>query len=46
VSASLRVIDAFHRSGRNALRVLGASGQLDYGVPTPAFQAGSRESPT
>jgi hypothetical protein len=40
VTASLRVIDAFRRSGRNAIRVLGASGQLGYGVPTPAFQAG------
>ena len=35
MTASLRVIDAFRRSGRNALRVLGASGQLGYGVPPP-----------
>ena len=45
VTASLRVIDAFRRSGRNALRVLGASGQLGYGVPTPAFQAGLAREP-
>jgi hypothetical protein len=45
VSASLRVIDAFHRSGRDTLRVLGASGQLGYGVPTPAFQAGLAREP-
>ena len=45
MTASLRVIDAFRRSGRNALRVLGASGQLGYGVPTPAFQAGLAREP-
>jgi hypothetical protein len=45
VTASLRVIDAFRRSGRNVLRVLGASGQLGYGVPTPAFQAGLAREP-
>src|SRR6516162_6832560 len=45
VTASLRVIDAFRRSGRNALRVLGASGQLGYGVPTPAFHAGLAREP-
>ena len=44
MTASLRVIDAFRR-GRNALRVLGASGQLGYGVPTPAFQAGLAREP-
>jgi hypothetical protein len=33
------------RSGRNALRVLGASGQLGYGVPTPAFRAGLARQP-
>jgi hypothetical protein len=38
-------MDAFRRSGRNALRVLGASGQLGYGVPTPAFQAGLAREP-
>ena len=45
MTASLRVIDAFRRSGRSALRVLGASGQLGYGVPTPAFQAGLAREP-
>ena len=45
MTASLRVIDAFRRSGRNALRVLGASGQLGDGVPTPAFQAGLARVP-
>ena len=45
MTASLRVIDAFRRSGRNALRVLGASGQLGYGVPTPAFHAGLAREP-
>jgi hypothetical protein len=33
-------VEAFRSSGRRPLRILGASGQLGYGIPTPAFQAG------
>jgi hypothetical protein len=33
------------RSRRRSPRVLGASGQLGYGVPTPAFQAGLAREP-
>jgi hypothetical protein len=36
LTASLRVIDAFRRSGRNALRVLGVHGQLGYEGPLRA----------
>ena len=41
MSASSRVLNNFAKSnGRESIRILGASGQLGYGVPTPAFNAG------
>lgn len=41
MTASERIIGQFARAkGAPAFRVIGASGQLGYGVPTPAFQAG------
>ncbi|HXW27224.1 MAG TPA: acyclic terpene utilization AtuA family protein, partial [Xanthobacteraceae bacterium] len=39
-----RVLDDFSR-GRRPLRSLGASGQLGYGIPTPAFEAGLARAP-
>jgi hypothetical protein len=46
MSASSRVLAHFARSnGREPIRVLGASGQLGYGVPTPAFNAGLERAP-
>jgi hypothetical protein len=39
MSAIGRLLDAYGRE-RRPLRVLGASGQLGYGIPTPAFEAG------
>ena len=44
MSASGRVIAAL-RANRRPLRLLGASGQLGYGVPTPAFNAGLARKP-
>ena len=44
MSASGRVIAAL-RANRRPLRILGASGQLGYGVPTPAFNAGLARKP-
>jgi len=45
MSASGRFLDEFARSGERKMRFLGASGQLGYGVPTPAFQAGLARNP-
>ena len=46
MSASSRVLDNFAKSnGRESIRILGASGQLGYGVPTPAFNAGLERAP-
>lgn len=45
MSASGRLLTEFARSGRQSLRILGASGQLGYGVPTPAFTAGLARKP-
>ncbi len=45
MSASGRVLSEFARSGADEMRFLGASGQLGYGVPTPAFQAGLARKP-
>ena len=46
MSASSRVLDHFAKSnGREPIRILGASGQLGYGVPTPAFNAGLERAP-
>jgi hypothetical protein len=39
-----RVLDDFSRR-RRPLRSLGASGQLGYGIPTPAFEAGLARAP-
>jgi hypothetical protein len=46
MTASARIIDALAKSnGSQAIRILGASGQLGYGVPTPAFSAGLARKP-
>ena len=39
-----RLLDDFSRR-RRPLRSLGASGQLGYGIPTPAFEAGLARAP-
>jgi hypothetical protein len=44
MSASARVLDELARDNA-VIRVLGASGQLGYGVPTPAFNAGLDRKP-
>jgi hypothetical protein len=44
VTAVARVLDDFARR-RRPLRSLGASGQLGYGIPTPAFEAGLGRAP-
>jgi len=44
VSASARVLDDLRRA-RRPMRFLGASGQLGYGIPTPAFEAGLARRP-
>ena len=44
MSASARVLDDLRR-GRRAMRFLGASGQLGYGIPTPALEAGLARRP-
>ncbi|MBV9249594.1 MAG: acyclic terpene utilization AtuA family protein [Acetobacteraceae bacterium] len=38
MSASARILDALRRQ-RRPMRLVGASGQLGYGIPTPAFEA-------
>lgn len=43
-SASARVIAELRRA-RRPMRFLGASGQLGYGIPTPAFDAGLARKP-
>jgi hypothetical protein len=46
MSASARVRALFEGSGgRRSIRLLGASGQLGYGIPTPAFEAGLAREP-
>jgi sugar phosphate isomerase/epimerase len=46
LSASARVLDQLRGvRGGELCRVLGASGQLGYGVPTPAFDAGLERRP-
>jgi hypothetical protein len=46
MTASARILDHFAKSnGSEAIRILGASGQLGYGVPTPAFSAGLERAP-
>jgi hypothetical protein len=44
MSASSRVLDELRRKLR-PMRLLGASGQLGYGIPTPAFAAGLARQP-
>jgi hypothetical protein len=44
MSAIGRLLDEFSRR-RRPLRSLGASGQLGYGIPTPAFEAGLARRP-
>jgi hypothetical protein len=44
VTAIGRLVDDFARR-RRPLRSLGASGQLGYGIPTPAFEAGLARAP-
>lgn len=45
MSAIERLLDDFAANGRRPLKVLGASGQLGYGIPTPAFQEGLARRP-
>jgi hypothetical protein len=46
MSASARILDNFSKSnGSDPIRILGASGQLGYGIPTPAFSAGLDRQP-
>ncbi len=44
MSASGRVLDSLRRN-RRPMRLVGASGQLGYGVPTPAFDAALARTP-
>src|SRR5215813_989656 len=44
MTAIARLLDDFGRR-RRPLRSLGASGQLGYGIPTPAFAAGLARAP-
>src|SRR5258708_27215248 len=46
MTASARILDHFSKAnGSEPIRILGASGQLGYGVPTPAFSAGLERNP-
>ena len=46
MSATGLLIEEFaHRKAYRPLRFLGASGQLGYGIPTPAFEAGLARKP-
>ncbi len=45
MSAVGRIRDAFARAGAGSMRLLGASGQLGYGIPSPAFNAGLARNP-
>lgn len=44
-TASERLIAEFAKGPRRPMRLLGASGQLGYGIPTPAFEAGLARKP-
>ncbi len=44
MTASLRVLDAL-RAARRPMRLVGASGQLGYGIPTPALDAAIARAP-
>jgi len=45
VSAVARLRETFASGPRRPLRILGASGQLGYGIPTPALRAGLDHAP-
>src|SRR5262249_61408415 len=46
MTASARILDHFSKAnGSEPIRILSASGQLGYGVPTPAFSAGLERKP-
>jgi hypothetical protein len=46
MTASERILSEFAKSGGSQpMRLLGASGQLGYGIPTPAFSAGLERKP-
>lgn len=45
MSSFLDLRAAFERGERRPIRILGASGQLGYGIPTPALQEGLRRKP-
>src|SRR5215470_3672048 len=46
MTASTRILEHFEKvDGGEPIRILGASGQLGYGVPTPAFSAGLARKP-
>lgn len=44
MTASARILEEIHRA-RRPMRLVGASGQLGYGIPTPAFQAALARAP-
>lgn len=45
MSAALRLIEEFAAGRRRPIRILGASGQLGYGVPTAALEEGMKRMP-
>ena len=45
MSAALRLAETFARGARRPLRILGASGQLGYGIPSAALEAGLKRAP-
>jgi hypothetical protein len=45
MSAIGRLLEEFSDGRRRPLRILGASGQLGYGIPTPAFNEGLSRKP-
>jgi hypothetical protein len=45
MSGIARLREEFDGGRRRPLRILGASGQLGYGIPTPAFEAGLAHAP-
>ena len=45
MSASMKLINEFRSGKRRPLLLLGASGQLGYGIPTLAFEAGLQRKP-
>ncbi|MGE0797388.1 MAG: acyclic terpene utilization AtuA family protein [Lautropia sp.] len=45
MSSAIRLLEQFEKGDRRPIRILGASGQLGYGIPTPAFTAGLARKP-